>query len=1044
MFALRHHHQNHLSTTRINYSVMTRISSRASCPHALQLLLSLLLTCLLQLYAPTTHAQSLTVSGVVKDDKNNPIPGVTVMVKGSQTGMNTGTDGRYTLSVPGKESLLTFSAIGYAPREIRCDGRTVIDVSLEEASTALGEVVVVGYGTQKRVNLTGSVATINGKELEKQPVANITNSIAGRLPGVIATNPSGKPGSGSILQIRGVSTLNDNSPLIVVDGIVRNTMDDIDPADVESFSVLKDASAAAVYGARAANGVFLITTKRGHKGKPVINYSGMAGIQRPTGYPRIMSPYEYAVYRNQALQNQGSSPVFTDAELADFKSGKTGTNWYKETFRQNSPQTKHNLSVNGGNGAVRYYASLGYTDQEGMYNHISYQRYNLRANMDADITKTLTIGLNLSGEQGLTSTPGFDEFFIFAEALRTRPDVPAYTPSGRPYNANGPHPVQIVNGSGYRHTTDNQYAGTIFFEQQLPFIIKGLSLKGTAAVIKDHLFDKYFATPYLLYNEDNQGNVTGVKAVGSPASLTETYTPLTTTTYNISLNYAGTFNKHSVGALLLYEQYGIQGDNLQATKADFPNTLRDELYYSGPANQSVTGTSLLKDARRSLVGRVNYAYHDKYLLEGSFRYDGSYRFPRNHRFGFFPAVSAGWRISEESFFKNAAALQFVNSLKLRVSKGVIGNDRVDAFQFQDIYNINTSSGPIMDGKAASALNYGVYPNTGITWEKQDNNNIGLDAELWKGLLGIEFDYFSRSTKDILWSRVRSVPATFGRSLPAENYAQMKSHGMELSLYHRNNIGAVTYDIRLSGSFATNKVTQIDDPANALDFQKQLGRPLGFVAGYHALGIFKSQKEAEDWFGGSQFGQHSLAGDIKYADVNHDGKIDAQDQEVLSNYGNTPRIMYGLAAGCSYKGFDLHFLIQGAAQRTFMLQGDARTMFTNSEGNSFAYFTDSWTSQNPNAKFPLAWIGGRSMNNRDSDLWLRKAGYARLKSIDLGYNFANTLLKGSGIQRLRLYVSAFNLFTWSQLKEFDPEAVTKGAGGYYPQQKNFNAGIDLTF
>lgn len=1024
---------------------MTRITiPRVSFPHVPLFLLSLLLAALLQLCGPVLQAQSIAVSGIVKDEKDNPLPGVTVMIKGSQTGVITGADGRYSVKAPAPETILTFTAMGYTTREVRCSGRTLINIQLEEVPTALGEVVVVGYGTQKRVNLTGAVATINGKELEKQPVANLTNSIAGRLPGVIATNPSGKPGSGSVLQIRGVSTLNDNTPLIVIDGVVRSSMDDIDPADVESFSVLKDASAAAVYGARAANGVFLITTKRGHKGKPVINYSGMAGIQSPTGYPRIMSPYEYAVYRNQALQNQGSPPVFTDTELADFQSGKKGTNWYKETFRQNSPQTKHNLSVNGGSETVRYYASLGLLDQEGMYNHINYKRFNLRANMDADITKTLTVGINLSGEQGMTSTPGYDEFFIFAEALRTRPDVPAYTPGGRPYNANGPHPVQIVNGSGYRHTNDNIYTGTIFFDQKLSFVTKGLSLRGTAAVIKDHLFDKYFATPYLLYNEDDQGNVTGTKAVGPPASLTETYTPLTTTTWNLSLNYARTFNKHDVSALLLYEEYGIQGDQLQATKADFPNTLRDELYYSGPANQSVTGTGLLKDARRSIVGRVNYAYHEKYLLEGSFRYDGSYRFPADHRFGFFPAVSAGWRISEEPFFKNAASLQFVDNLKLRVSKGVIGNDRVNAFQFQDVYNINTSSGPIMDGRAASSLNYGVYPNTGITWEKQDNNNIGLDAGLWKGLLGIEFDYFSRTTKDILWSRIRSVPATFGRSLPNENYAQMKSHGWELSLYHKNNIGAFGYDVRISGSFATNTVTQIDDPANALDFQKQQGRPLGFVAGYHALGIFKDQKEAADWFGGTQFGQNTLPGDIKYADLNNDGKIDAKDQEVLSDYSNTPRVMYGIAAGCNYRGFDLHFLIQGATQRTFMLQGDARSMFTNSEGNSFAYFTDTWTAQNPNAKFPLAWIGPRSMNDRDSEIWLRKAGYARLKSLDLGYNFATVLLKQKGIQRLRVYVAAYNLLTWSQLKEFDPEAVTGGAGGYYPQQKSFNAGVDLTF
>ena len=547
-----------------------------------------------------------------------------------------------------------------------------------------------------------------------------------------------------------------------------------------------------------------------------------------------------------------------------------------------------------------------------------------------------------------------------------------------------------------------------------------------------------------MWDEVAPGRERKSKLVGGRTSLSQTYRESDQQTYNIALQYGRTFGKHEVNGLALYETNQANGNTFNAYRQDFITDLKDELFASGTVNQDVGGSGFIDDARKSVVGRVNYAFNSRYLFEATFRYDGSYRFAKDQRWGFFPAMSAGWRISEEPFFKQSTSLAFIDNLKLRASTGILGNDRVDAFQFIDNYSIVAGSGPVFGGVAVPYINYGVYPNPNFTWEKQSNSNFGLEASFFRSALTVEADYFFRTTKDILRARDRSIPGTFGRSLPPENYAQMKSHGWELSIGHQGKAGAVNYHLNFNISQAINKVTVIDDPANGLPYEKQLGRPLGYRYGYVAEGIFQSNDEAKSWYGGKQFGQTSLAGDIKYKDVNGDGKIDIQDQEQLSAFNNTPRIIYGLAGGLDWKRFDLSFLIQGAAQSNLMLSGVGRVMYQNggASGN-FAYLADAWSPTNTGAKYPQAWIDSRSMNNRNSSFWLKKNGYARLKSVDIGYTFNEQWLKSKGIQRLRAYVSGINLLTWSQLKELDPEAEA-GNGLYYPQQRNFNIGVNLTF
>lgn len=1003
----------------------------------------------------------IAITGVVKDHTGLALPGVSVSIKGvSGRGTSTDDKGRFALQVPEKATLI-FSLVGYTPKEVFVGNDKTIEVILSQEDTKLNEVVVVGYGTQKRVNLTGAVATLSGKDLLKTPTSNITNAIAGRLAGVTAKNTNGSPGGGSKLQIRGLSTMNDNSALVVIDGVVRQDgFGNLDPNEIESISVLKDASSASVYGARAANGVFLITTKKGKTGKPTITYSGMYGVQQPTSYPELMSAYDFASTRNLALMNGGRSPsdpaqaglFYTQAALDEFKARGNDNIWYKETFKNNSPQTQHNISINGGTEAIKYFTSVGYFDQDGMYENINFKRYNFRTNIDAKVNDNLTVTLGLEGRQENKDEPGYDPGSIFRDVLRQNPTYKAYNNDGSYFNTNGEHPVAEINSSGYQRDRWNVFQGSLSFQQKLPFLTEGLSVKGLMSIYKDRLFRKDFLTPYVMFDEVVAGKERGSKSVGGQTSLSQTYTEGDQQTYNIALNYARTFGKHDVSALALYEIYNADGNTFNANRRDFITNTKDELFASGAANQGIGGNGIINDARKSVVGRFNYAFDSRYLFEATFRYDGSYRFAPEQRWGFFPAVSAGWRISEESFFKSNKSLSFIDNLKLRASTGILGNDKVDlngdgvpdAFQFIDNYGITSGSGPVFGGVAVPYVSYGVYPNLNFTWEKQQNNNIGLDASFFGSKLTVEFDYFFRKTKDILRGRDRSTPGTFGRDLPPENYAQMKSHGWELSLGHQGQAGAVNYNLNFNISQSINKVTVIDDPSNGLDYQRQLGRPFQYMYGFVAEGLFQSKEEAANWYGGKQFGQTSLPGDIKYTDVNGNGIIDIQDQQQISDYNNTPRVTYGLSGGAKWKQFDFSFLIQGAAQSNQMLSGVGRIMYQGggASGN-FSYLADAWSPTNTDAKYPLAWVDSRSVNDRNSTFWLKKNGYARLKSIDLGYTFDQKWLKVRGIERLRVYVSGVNLLTWSQLKEFDPE-VESGNGLYYPQQRNLNLGLNLTF
>ena len=683
-------------------------------------------------------------------------------------------------------------------------------------------------------------------------------------------------------------------------------------------------------------------------------------------------------------------PNYFDAdELASFADGSVGTDWWDLCMQNFSIQQAHNLTVNGGTDAVKYFFSLGYTNQEGMFDGSGYARYNFRSNVDATITKYLTVSVNVDAYVTKAENRDYSEGKIFDNIIQQRPILTAYNKAtGLPVNTTGEHPAEMLKTSGYDNHDYNNFYGTLSFKHELPFVLKGLSVSGLASYRKYYDFQKTFSVPYKTYDFDENNEITGSKvngANGLETSLKEYFGQSQEITYNLSLNYAQRFGKHDINVLLLTEGFVSNKDNLEGYRTKYSSDVIDQLFAGGTDEMTTTGTGG-EDARLGYVGRINYNYAERYLVELSARYDGSANFAKGKRFGFFPAFSLGWRLSEEDFWKNMN-VDFVDQLKLRGSYGLVGNDRVSAFQFLDKYTYTTTAntyGAVFDGKHQQSILYGTFPNYDITWEKAKVMNIGLDAVLWNGKLGVEFDYFQKETTDILRSRSRSIPGTFGRSLPSENYARVDNRGFELVLSHYNRVGKVNYGVRGNIAYANNKAVILDEAANAAPYERYIGHPLNYRTGLVALGLFQTEEEVAN--APLQYNDKTVTvGDIRYADLNGDGVVNDYDKTILSYNYDTPKLTYGLFLNADWNGFDISALFQGAAKANVMLKDEARNLFTNGGySNNYAFMTDYWTPDNRGAEYPRAWIGPNSNNNRDSSFWLRETGYMRLKSLEVGY------------------------------------------------------------
>ncbi len=1016
------------------------------------------LFCLLAFFHPSlVHAQDnlIPVKGKIAS-AGTPVSGATVTVKGTNIATTTDTSGNFHLRAP-SDGTLVISHVNYSTTEIPVRGRTSINIEVEASEKALSDVIVVGYGTQKKATLTGSVSVVQGADLVKSPEVNVSNSLAGRFSGLVANNTSGEPGyDGSGILIRGLATTGSNDVLIVVDGVPGQIggLERLDPHDIESISVLKDASAA-IYGSRAANGVILVTTKRGKTGKPVISYSLNGGLSSPTRLPKLANSATYATLMNeiQYYDNPagGLNQYYTDAQIQKFRDGSDplyypNTDWRKMTLRNNVPQTQQNLSVSGGSENVKYFVSLGTVSQDGLYKNgvTHYNQYNFRSNIDATITPGLKVGLYLSGREEDRLYPAVAAADIFRAIYRAYPTVLAKYPNGYLTTGieNGNPLAEVTSVGGTTQNPTQVYNGILKGSYQIPGV-KGLSVDGFFSVDKSWSFNKAFSKPYNLYTYDSANNDYTSTVVGGSsglATLYETELNRSLVTSNIKLNYVRAFGDHHFDFFVAYEQSKTHQDSLAASRLNFPSDETPELSQGGSASTDKDNAgSSYNFTRKSYISRLDYNYQEKYLLELQARVDGSSTFPSGKQYGFFPSISGGWRISKESWFTPTSIF---NDLKLRASYGTLGNDNVGLFQYFDNYSFNNLY--VIGGAIHPGIDITKLANPDITWERAKKLDIGINATILQHFT-LEAIYFQQKRSDILTQRNASVPQVSGivnpysgdPLTPSENIGKVNSSGIEGSLGYTDRKGDFSYGITGNFTYAKSKIVFIDEAAGTLSYQRQTGRPLNTDLLYQTIGIFRTADDLNKYphLAGAQ------PGDLIYKDVNKDGVITADD-EVRSKYGNIPEITYGLVLNGGYKNWDLAVLFAGQADVSTYVLPEAGTV-----GNFYSSWADNrWSPTHTNGSYPRvddrasSSINGGLYNNT---FWLNNSSFLRLKNIQVGYTVNSKTLSRAKISSVRIYASAFNLFTITKVKDYDPEG-TSGSGQFYPQQRILNAGLNVSF
>ena len=1009
--------------------------------------------------------QQKTVSGKVTDLSGGPLPGVSVVVKGTTNGTISDSDGRYSISKVPENAILQFSFVGMKSQEVIVGTQKTINVSLQDEAIGIEEVVAIGYGTQKKVNLTGSVVSISADQLATIPVSNISNAMAGRMPGVFSMNKSSNPGSTSDITIRGVSTVNTTSPIYVIDGVLRDKIDfdGLDPNSIETISVLKDAASCSVYGSRAANGVILVNTKRGKVQKATFSYSFLGGTEELTKDVTMMNAYEYGNYYNKYLLENGYTSeyagYFANDELDYFKTHST--NWWKLCTKTPFTQ-QHNLSVRGGSESVQYLISTGYYNQDGLLigGHNTYDRYNLRSNIDAKLTKDLSISVDIDVLRSEKDTPfwPYNSSEDYLDNLyQGVKNCPVYMPAtvNDLYDKSfyGWNPVAVLNEAGYKNYTNNTTNAKLAFKYNIN-TIKGLSLEGMFNYRYYDYKQKFLSSAYNLYIHKTSGThnhiVTDNAEVTSYTSrsdgnyITKYNNDNSSYTLNLRVNYNRTFGKHDIGAMFIYEQYEDKTDYFYAQRKYLQVAGVDQLWSGSSSYQYASGNEG-ENGRLGYIGRVNYAFDSKYLFEGNFRYDGSMVFSEKNRWGFFPSVSAAWRISQESFFKENAKFSFVDNLKLRGSYGILGNDQTTTFQWQQKYSMTT--GGVFGtgtGTGSTAVYASTYPNPNITWETTATFDLGFDATLWKGLLGIEADYFQKRTTNVFRARERSIPSTFGATLPKENYAEIKNHGYEIILSHDNQIGNVKYHANFNLSFARNKWVVVDESSSAAsyDYLRLTGRPISFLTGYEAVGIARTEADLKN--APTYQGAKYELGDLILKDQDNDNNITSADQVVLSKQSGTPEIMYGFSVGATWKNFDISMFFQGVGNRKIMspVKGQAFT-----EQTPMAVWNDTWSTSNPDASMPK--VGGitsaKNARSQNSSFWVRDASFLRMKNLEFGYTMPKGLISKIGLENCRIFFTGTNLFLLrDKIKVYDPENTASSGAFQYPSNKTYDLGINISF
>lgn len=1036
----------------------------------------------LSLASVLSFAQNkISVSGTVTDDTGEPVVGANVLVKGLTAGTVTDLDGKYTVSVS-SDAILEFSFIGLSSATEKVNGRSLINVTLGQDNTFLETVVFVGYGSQKKGSVTGSVAGIGGNDLIKTKTENPQNMLTGRIAGVRVWQKTAEPGSyNANMDIRGMGT-----PLVVIDGVPRTTEDfqRLMPSDIENVSVLKDASAA-IYGVRGGNGVVLVTTKKGQAGKTKLTYDGKFTFQTPSNLPKLMSAIDAMNILNEESMNKltGGAPRYTEEFINSFKDGsRKSTDWNSLVIQNMAPQTQHDLSISGGGEKYQYYVGMGYLYQEGFFKSgdLNYKKYNVRSNITAEVLDGLKFGLNLSAMIDNQHMPYDESKTIIKSWWRQSNINPAYAdPLGTMLNYEGieleDNPVAKMDTdvSGHRKYEKKNISLATSLEYDfgtLSDALKGLSAKGLFSY--DFRLDKNeeYRKEFYQYAYDSltDSYIQKIYGESSPSSLAQYEYTKQQLLGQAILNYSRTFSKHNLGAMVGWEVQSRKGDNFNARgNLAFASPYFTALQVDGQTVGSDAGSSKFYElGYESLIGRVNYSYDDRYLIEGQFRYDGSSKFAKGHQWGFFPSVSAAWRLSQEPWFKDFAG-NIVNQLKIRASFGSLGDDGSVNYEWATgyTYPAHELENKGFYNKFAPVYNLGTWvmnadpkalPNENISWYKSQSFNVGVDFEAWNGLLGVTFDYFHRKRTGLFARNSSDLPTVVGSTAPLENLNSDSHMGLELELSHRNRIRNFSYEVKGIVTITRNKYlkyAQSTKYANSYDKWRNDSmndRYQGVIFGYEGDGRYTSWEDI--WNTNLQKDKDLLPGDYKYLDWNGDGEINSLDEHPYA-FGETPWMNFSLSLDGKWKNLDFSVLFQGSALGS-MAYGEAQRTIWGRQygGGALVQFLDRYHPSMPTADpydQTISWKSGHyaytgRYPDENSAFNNVSTNYLRLKSVELGYTLPK-INKAGGLL-VRVYANAYNPLTFTKVKYVDPEhpGGDEGNGRLYPLNKTYTIGLNISF
>ncbi|MFT3823887.1 MAG: TonB-dependent receptor [Chitinophagaceae bacterium] len=1008
------------------------------------------------------------IKGVVTDVKGVPLAGATISVAGSGKYTQTNGKGEFTIEVADENAVLEVSMVGYKAIKKTVGKDSIVTIVLTEDTQGLDQVVVVGYGTQKKATLTGAISTVSGAEVLKSPNSNVTNSLVGRLTGLSAVQRSGQPGSNeALINIRGAATYNNSAAIVVVDGVERSGFGDIDPNEIETITVLKDAASTAVFGIKGANGVIVITTKAGKEGRPRISYSGNFSLQSYTGIPKAVDAYTNASLINEANRNDGLAETWTADELQKFKDGSDplgypNVNWFDYLTRKVYPQTQHNVNVSGGTKMVKYFASIGYLFEDGIFKKFespygfrtspSYTRYNFRSNIDFTLSKNLTVGVKLGGRlqkryqpSGLQSSSGsfsYDNVEAMISRVLQTPSFafPVTLPDGRIAQNPGVgtniwNPYAVITRWGTRNDDNNNMESTFNLNYKLDGITKGLSFKTVFG------YDSYFSgttrrnanwAAYVIDRKTKEVTLSSDRPRDEPLSgLITSYDGFISTNIQAGFNYDRSFGPHAVTALLL----GVR-----------------QLL-----NDKGTDLNAPPKASQGIVSRITYNYDRRYFIEFNAAYNGSENFAPGKQYGFFPAVSAGWTLTNEKFMEN---VPWLNNLKIRGSYGLVGNDKLNVrFLFLDNYGVQTGGSTNIYSKPGNGVRFGLptsavtydvvvqssFGNPDVTWETGTKRNIGIESSLFNNTLTLNIDLFDERRKDILTNRSSGL-LMYGQTYPALNIGEVYNKGYEIELNYKGKAGEISYSLGTQVSYARNKIINRDEPPGQPAYQKQEGKRVGQFFGYRTAGFYGSKDEITAW-PANTLGPLVVPGDLKYIDYDQNNLIDANDR-VPIGYSRTPEYIYSFSPTVSWRGLSLSVLFQGVAN----VSSDVILTEQNNGQQMYQFMTDRWTPQTAaTAKWPaLHSRGATFINYQLNDYILQDASYLKIRNAELSYNLPQRWLKPMNIAALRVYVSGQNLHTWTKFKMYlDPENINLSNTDFskqsiYPTSRIYNLGVNVQF